>query len=49
MRVFDDLKRREDDNPTIGIIFCTDKWIFQLKYTDVLENWIPAFWGMDIA
>ncbi len=25
IRMFDDLKRQADDNPTIGIIFCTDK------------------------
>ena len=25
IRMFDDLKRQSDDNPTIGIIFCTDK------------------------
>ena len=25
VRMFDDLKRAQDDNPTIGIILCTDK------------------------
>lgn len=25
VRMFDDLKRGEDDNPTLGIIFCADK------------------------
>ena len=25
VRMFDDLKRGEDDNPTIGIILCADK------------------------
>lgn len=33
IRMFDDLKRQEDDNPTIGIIFCTDKDETMVKYS----------------
>ncbi|KAI4452378.1 putative nuclease YhcG [Eubacterium plexicaudatum ASF492] len=38
VRMFDDLKRREDDNPTIGIIFCTDKDETIVKYSVLHEN-----------
>lgn len=38
VRMFDDLKRREDDNPTIGIIFCTDKDETMVKYSVLHEN-----------
>lgn len=38
VRMFDDLKRREDDNPTIGIIFCTDKDETMVKYFVLHEN-----------
>lgn len=38
IRMFDDLKRREDDNPTIGIIFCTDKDETMVKYSVLHES-----------
>lgn len=38
VRMFDDLKRREDDNPTIGIIFCTDKDETIVKYSVLHES-----------
>lgn len=38
VRMFDDLKRREDDNPTIGIIFCTDKDETMVKYSVLHES-----------
>ena len=33
VRMFDDLKRSSDDNPTIGIILCTDKDATMVKYS----------------
>ncbi|QRQ99814.1 PDDEXK nuclease domain-containing protein [Dyadobacter sandarakinus] len=33
IRMFDDLKKQEDDNPTIGIILCTDKDETVVKYS----------------
>lgn len=33
VRMFDDLKREGDDNPTIGIILCTDKDETIVKYS----------------
>ena len=33
VRMFDDLKRGEDDNPTIGIILCTHKDETIVKYS----------------
>ena len=38
VRMFDDLKRRDDDNPTIGIIFCTDKDETMVKYSVLRES-----------
>lgn len=38
VRMFDDLKRRNDDNPTIGIIFCTDKDETMVKYSVLQES-----------
>lgn len=38
VRMFDDLKRREDDNPTIGIIFCADKDETIVKYSVLHES-----------
>ena len=38
IRMFDDLKRQEDDNPTIGIIFCTDKYDTMVKYSVLHES-----------
>jgi hypothetical protein len=37
VRMFDDLKRNKDDNPTIGIILCADKDETIVKYS-VLEE-----------
>ena len=37
IRMFDDLKRGEDDNPTIGILMCADKDETIVKYS-VLNN-----------
>ena len=38
IRMFDDLKRQADDNPTIGIIFCTDKDETMVKYSVLHES-----------
>ncbi len=38
IRMFDDLKRQPDDNPTIGIIFCTDKDETMVKYSVLNES-----------
>lgn len=38
IRMFDDLKRQEDDYPTIGIIFCTDKDETMVKYSVLNES-----------
>lgn len=38
IRMFDDLKKQEDDNPTIGIIFCTDKDETMVKYSVLHES-----------
>ena len=38
VRMFDDLKRGVDDNPTIGIILCTDKDETIVKYSVLQEN-----------
>lgn len=38
VRMFDDLKRGDDDNPTIGIILCTDKDETIVKYSVLQEN-----------
>lgn len=38
VRIFDDLKRGEDDNPTIGIILCADKDETIVKYSVLKEN-----------
>ena len=37
-RMVDDLKRQQDDNPTIGIIFCTDKDETMVKYSVLHES-----------
>ena len=37
VRMFDDLKRGPDDNPTIGIIFCSDKDETIVKYSVLNE------------
>ena len=38
VRMFDDLKRGEDDNPTIGIILCADKDETLVQYSVLKEN-----------
>lgn len=38
VRMFDELKRGEDDNPTIGIIMCTDKSETMIKYSVLQES-----------
>lgn len=38
VRMFDDLKREEGDNPTIGIIFCSDKDETVVKYSILNDN-----------
>jgi len=38
VRMFDDLKRGEDDNPTIGIILCEDKDETIVRYSVLQEN-----------
>ena len=38
VRMFDELKRRADDNPTLGIILCTDKSETMVKYSVSKES-----------
>jgi len=38
VRMFDNLKRGEDDNPTIGIILCAEKDETMVKYSVLKEN-----------
>ena len=38
VRMFDELKRGSDDNPTIGIILCTDKSETMVKYSILQES-----------
>lgn len=38
VRVFEDLKKIPGDNPTIGIILCTDKDETLVKYSVLEEN-----------
>ena len=38
VRMFDGLKRGPDDNPTIGIILCTDKSEPMVKYSFLKES-----------
>lgn len=38
VRMFDELKRGADDNPTIGIILCTDKSETMVKYSVLQES-----------
>ncbi len=38
VRMYDDLKKSEDDNPTIGIILCTEKDDTIVKYSVLAEN-----------
>jgi predicted nuclease of restriction endonuclease-like (RecB) superfamily len=38
VRMFDDLQRGKDDNPTVGLILCTDKDKAIVKYSVLNEN-----------
>lgn len=38
VRMYDDLKCREDDNPTIGIILCEEKDRAEVKYSVLNDN-----------
>lgn len=38
VRIYNDLKKGEDDNPTIGIILCTEKDETIVKYSVLAEN-----------
>jgi hypothetical protein len=38
VRMFDDLKRGEGDNPTIGLILCADKDEAIVKYSVLQES-----------
>ena len=38
VRMFDDLKRGEDDNPTVGIILCADKDETEVRYSVLKES-----------
>ena len=38
VRIFDDLKRQENDNPTIGILLCADKDETIVKYSVLNDN-----------
>ena len=38
VRMYDDLKRNTDDNPTIGIILCTEKEEAMVKYSVLQGN-----------
>lgn len=38
VRMYDDLKKSDDDNPTIGIILCTEKDETIVKYSVLAEN-----------
>ena len=38
MRMYEDLKKAPDDNPTIGIILCSEKDEAVVKYSVLAEN-----------
>lgn len=38
VRMFDELKRGEDDNPTLGIILCADKSETIVKYSVLKDS-----------
>lgn len=38
VRMYNDLKKSQDDNPTIGLILCTDKDETIVKYSVLAEN-----------
>ena len=38
VRIFDDLERKENDNPTIGILLCTETDQTIVKYSVLNEN-----------
>lgn len=39
IRMFDDLRRQVDDNPMIGIIFCTDKEVIEDLEQSLMRKW----------
>ena len=38
VRMYEDLKRGEGDNPTIGLILCTEKDLTIVKYSVLAES-----------
>ena len=38
VRMFDDLKRSEDDNPTIGLLLCAERDETVVKYSILKES-----------
>lgn len=38
VRIYDDLRRGEGDNPTVGIILCSDKDTSVVRYSVLHEN-----------
>lgn len=38
VRMFDELKKGKEDNPTIGLILCTDQSETMVKYSVLNEN-----------
>ena len=38
VNMFDDLEKAKEDNPTIGIILCSDKDNIVVKYFSIKEN-----------
>ncbi len=38
VRMFDDLQKREDDNPSIGLILCTQKDETVVRYSILKES-----------
>ena len=38
INMFDDLEKSKDDNPTIGIILCSDKDNTVVKYSSIKDN-----------
>jgi hypothetical protein len=38
VRLYDDLKKGPDDNPTVGLILCTDKDDTIVKYSVLSDN-----------
>lgn len=54
VRMYDDLKKQEGDNPTIGLLLCTETDSVVAKYSVLHENpqlfaskYVPLFYAMD--